>query len=807
MSSRLRVKVQRMTDTPPGPASGHSSSSVSGGAGDVVQARVINGNVYFQYGDGTRDVAPRQLPHGIRVFINRLADLAKLDELLMPSQADEEPLITYVISGTAGVGKTSLALHWANRVRDQFPDGQLYVDLRGYDPGLPLTPDQALEQFLLTLGVPAASIPNDLGAKSSIYRSVLADKKMLIILDNAGDTEQVRPLIPGAGRSLAIVTSRGSLTGLAIRNGAKRTTLETLSAAESVRLLTATTASYRRGDDPAEIEELAGLCAHLPLALRIAAERAASHPGMPLRELIDDLRDRSGLWDALSTPDANEANAVRTVFAWSYRALPREAAFLFCFLGLHPGRDFSQEAAVVLAGGTRREVRNSLGVLEGACLLEARGHRRFQFHDLLRVYAIDQAHHEIPQREQLDAVTRVCEWYLRSAYNCALSIAHDTTLLFTLPPSEIQAATFMDRDLAAQWYSAEKSNLVGAARAAYESRLFVLAWQLGMVLERIYASYNHFQDWRTTSELALAAARELGSRAAQAVMHESLGRLCRLLMQLDEAATHYEEAIAVYREQGDMLSTAKTLNGLAWVYLFAHRLDDARSGLADALAIARELGDEYWTATILFGLGYTYLQLLLHAESDECLADSLLIFRSLNDRLYEAMVLWFQSRLARDREELAAAVGLALEAVDISRDLDNRLWEATALLYLGKAQLAAGDAGGALVSYQRCEVLSRQESDISRGAWALDGAGVAYSQLGRLDDAAQFHRLAIAMFRQTGDRWKLAKSLGRLADALPEDPAEAMASRREAIQILADFPDAKSRAIRSRLLAAIGDAD
>lgn len=795
-----------MTNTPSNEGSDHSTSSVSGGAGDVVQARNINGNVYFQYGAGAQGGTPRQLPLGVRVFVNRLQDLAKLDELLTPPQSGEAPLTTYVISGTAGVGKTSLILHWANRVRDQFPEGQLYVDLRGYDPGLPLTPEQALEQFLLTLGVPAASIPNDLGAKSAIYRSILADKRTLVILDNASDTEQVRPLIPGPGRSLAIVTSRSQLSGLAIRNGAKRTTLETLSPEESVRLLTATTESYRRGDDPAEIRELADLCAHLPLALRIAAERAASHPGMPLRELIDDLRDESVLWDALRTPEANESNAVRSVFAWSYRALPREAARLFCFLGLHPGSEFSQEAAIVLAGGAGREVRNSLGVLEGACLIEARGYRRFHFHDLLRVYAIDLARHEVSQDEQLEAVTRICEWYLRSAYNCALAIAHDTTLMFTLPESEFPPAVFADRDQAMQWYNTEKPNLVGAVRAAFGARRFTLVWRLGVVLERVYATFNHFQDWRVTSELALAAARELGNRADQAVMHESLGRMYRLLMRLDEAATHYEEAIAIYRDQGDLLSTVKTRNGLAWVYLFAHRLEDARAVLADALGTVRGLADDYWTATILYGLGYAYLQLLRPGDADECLRDSLRIFRGLGDRFYEAMTLWFASYLAREQGEVLEAVRLAQQAVDMSRDLDNNLWEATSLLYLGKAQLAAGDAGDALVSYQRCEVLSRQESDISRGAWALDGVGLAYGQLGRPDDAAEFHRLAISVFRQVGDQWKLAKSLARLADALPASPEEALACRREAVEILADFPDPKSRALRSRLMAMTRDS-
>lgn len=798
-----------MTDTPQDASRDNTSSSVSGASHDVLQARDISGNIYFQYGAGVPDAAPQQLPRGIRVFINRISDLARLDELLepvTPDQPDSEPAVVYVISGTAGVGKTSLALHWANRVRGQFADGQLYVDLRGYDPGLPLIPDQALEQFLLTLGIPAASIPSDLGAKSGIYRTILSGKKMLVILDNAATADQVRPMLPGSGRSLALITSRSTLTSLAIRDGAWRTTLETLSEAESVNLITATTANYRRGDSPADIVELAALCAHLPLALRIAAERAASHPAMPLNELIADLRDSSGLWDILSTDDEGEASAVRTVFAWSYRALPTEAARLFCFLGLHPGSNFSLDAAIALVGAPPRAARKALGALEGACLLEAKGYKRYQFHDLLRVYAIDVARHEITQVEQLEAVSRVCEWYLRSAYNCVLSLAHDTSLLFELPPSHMPVAAFADRDQAGKWYTDERVNLVGAVRAAFETKLFTLTWQLGVVAERLFASYNHFGDWRATSELALAAARELADRAGQAAMHDSLGRLARLLMQLDTAAVHHEEALTIYRAENNPLTTVKAVNGLAWVYLFAHRLEDSRAVLAGVLPTARDLGDAYWLATILFSLGYTYLQLTRFDEADALLTEALAILRGLGDSLYESMLLTFHSYLARARGDATAAVVMAGEAVDMSRDLDNNLWEATCLLYLGKAQLAADNPGGALESYQRSEVLSRQENDISRGAWALDGVGVAYSRLGRPDDAAEFHRLAIAVFRQLGDRWKLAKSLDRLADALPDDQEEAQRSRREAIEILADFPDPKSRAIRARLLATTGDS-
>ncbi len=783
-----------------------AGASLSGGAHDVVQARDIGGDVTFVYGVGSRPIAPRQLPRGIRIFVNRAPDLARLDELLASPSAGEEPVVAYVINGTAGVGKTSLALHWANRARDHFPDGQLYIDLRGYDPGLPVTPDEAIEQFLLALGVPAAAIPPGRGAKASLYRSVLADKKMLIILDNAGSVPQVRPLIPGAGRNLAIVTSRSQLTGLQIRDGAQRGTLETLSEEDSLRLLTEITGRYRQGDAPAALAELARLCAYLPLALSIAAERAASRPGMPLGDLLADLRDESELWNALSTDDDADANSVRTVFAWSYRALSPAAARLFCLLGLHPGGEFSEAAAAVLAEGELRQARNSLAALVGASLLAEQGYRRYKFHDLLRVFAIDRAQQEIPQDEQLTAVTRTCEWYLRSAFNCGLKIAHDMTHLFGLPPSEIAAASFEDHSAAMAWYLSEKANLVGAARAAFETGNFLLAWQFGALLERIYTTFNHFQDWRATSELALAAARELSLRENEAAMHTSLGWLARMLMQLDEAAAHYDAAIAAYRERDDRPGLVKALNGVAWARLFAHRLDEAMSALNEALPIAREAGEGFLVAVILFGLGYTHLQLLLFDEAEGYLDESSQIFRALGDRLNETMVTSFHSYLARARGDIARALAAAQQAVDVSADLDSSLFEATALVYLGKAQLAAGSPGAALESYQASARRSRQEGDLSREGWAIDGAGLAYQMLGRPDDAAGFHRRAIAICRQLGDQWKLARSLERLADALPDDPDEAVRARLEAIEILADFPDPKSRAIRERLLARTGQA-
>lgn len=277
---------------------------------------------------------------------------------------------------------------------------------------------------------------------------------------------------------------------------------------------------------------------------------------MPLGDLIADLRDESGLWDALSVDEGGEADAVRTVFAWSYRALPPDAAHLFCLLGLHPGGSFGKAAALALSGHGR--LRGSLDALVDSCLLETAGRDRYRFHDLLRAYAIDRSGSEISQEDQLAAVRRACLFYLHSAYRCVQATAHDTTLLPTPDPAgDIPAVTFDTREQADQWYEEEKSNLVGAVQAAVGTGHLELALQLATVLERIYASHNHFGDWRVTSEIGLAAARKLARPSAEAGMYESLGRLCRMRMQLDEAADHYAHAVAVHRREGTRSTSSR----------------------------------------------------------------------------------------------------------------------------------------------------------------------------------------------------------------------------------------------------------
>jgi hypothetical protein len=299
--------------------------------GGAVQARDVGGGIHFHGGGppAANGPKPRQLLGDIRGFVNRVEETRRLDAVLTGNGGEPLVVSVCVIAGTAGVGKTSLALHWAHQAQEHFPDGQLYVNLRGYDPGPPVTPPEVLRRFLSALNVPAKAIPAEPEAAAALYRSLLAGRRMLVILDNAATATQVRPLLPGTAGCLVVVTSRSRLSGLSVRDGAQRLTLGTLSEPEAVALLSAVTVGYRDEDDRDKLTELARLCARLPQALRIAAERAASRPRMRLDDLIADLRDESVLWDALSTGDDEEADAVRTVFAWSYRALTAEAAALF----------------------------------------------------------------------------------------------------------------------------------------------------------------------------------------------------------------------------------------------------------------------------------------------------------------------------------------------------------------------------------------------------------------------------------------------------------------------------------------------
>ncbi|WP_333493574.1 ATP-binding protein [Kitasatospora cathayae] len=783
---------------------GRTHSAVSGSSThDLVQARDISGGIHFHRAAGHDSPAPkpRQLPADVRGFVNRVDELRALDTALTGEAADRPPAAVIVIAGTAGAGKTSLALHWAHRARDRFPDGQLYVNLRGYDPGRPVTAQEALHRFLTSLGVPAPSVPTDPDAAAALYRSLLADRRVLVILDNAATASQVRPLLPGSAGSLVLVTSRSRLSGLAVRDGARRLTLGTLPEPEAVALLRAVTADHRPQDDPDQLTELARLCAQLPLALRIAAERAASMPHMGLDDLIADLRDESALWDALSVGEDEDADAVRTVFAWSYRALPDQVARLFRLLGLHPGPDFGLHAAAALARLTPNRTRQLLDSLVGAHLVEQSAPDRYQFHDLLRAYATDQAQREDTPAERQAALHRVLDWYLHTADAAQQWLRPAEARLPLDPPADaVQPAAFADYNAAVDWAERERANLLHAVHTASAAGEDRRTWQLAAVLWNAQAPSAPGTDWPPAGRAGLTAAQHLGDDRARALLLTDLGMASTRTSALDDSLEHHRAALALWRGLGDRLNEAHSLNLIGLVHLHRRQLADAAYHFEQAFAAFRLQNEAQWQATTLANLAGTHYRAGRLPEAAAAVDEALTAHRALKNQRGEGNALRLLSDIRREDGDPAGALAAAQAALDIALSLRDHRLEGFWLLTLGDAQRADGQHTDALESYQRAAVLHRRLGDRSREAQAWHGAGEAYRHLDRPAEAAALLRRAAAAHHDLGDTWHEALSLDALAAALvSDDPPAARRHREDALALLTGYDDPRAAATRDRI--------
>ncbi|KIF76507.1 hypothetical protein QR77_26850 [Streptomyces sp. 150FB] len=780
----------------------NSANDLSGTSRDVVQAGSVSGGIHFHHaeaaGHGTSGPTPRQLPADIQVFVNRTDELCQLNAVLPGRGGGRLVVCLCVIAGTAGAGKTSLALRWSHQVQDEFPDGQLYVNLRGYDPGEPVTARQALRGFLRALGASAADIPQDVDDAAALYRSLLADRRVLILLDNAATVGQVRPLLPGSGGSLVVVTSRSRLSSLAVRDGARRLTLGTLHEPEAVALLRAVTRGFRPEDDESALRELAQLCARLPLALRIAAERAASHPHLRLDDLIADLRDESALWDALSTGDDDEADAVRTVFTWSYRALSPPAAHLFCLLGLHPGPEFALRAAAALADLGVGRARQLLDDLVGAHLLEQTAPDRYQFHDLLRAYAADQAIREEPPQQRDAALRRVLDWYLHTADSAATWIEPDEEHIPLAEPAPgAGPMDFADYDGAVDWSEREYTNLRHAAGAAAAAGLDQLTWQLAAVLWNALPPSASLADWLDTGRAGLAAAARSDDRRAQAFLLLCLGMAYRSANRLDDALDCLRQALDISRSLGNRHDEADALNLVGLIHLRTRRLDAAAELFEEAAGIFLDEGNTRGQAVALSNLATTLLDCGRLPAAYEAAERALAMHRSAGNERSEGGVLREMAELHREQGDLDTALQEAQDAVDIALRLRHHRLEGYWLLTLGNCRQAAGQYAAALTSYQRSAMLHRRLGDRSREALAWRGTGETCLRLDRPEEAASFHREAAAVHRELGDAWNHALDLAGLADALIADAPEAARGHwAEALVLLGAFDD--SRALRTR---------
>ena len=455
---------------------------------------------------GSAPVVPRELPGALRHFTGREHELQALTSLLDRLDDKAGTVVISAIGGTAGIGKTALAVQWAHQVADRFPDGHLYVNLRGFHPsGNPMPPTEAVRRLLDALGVPAARIPAGIEAQAGLYRSLLSGKRMLVVLDNAREAEQVRPLLPGSPGCLVLVTSRSQLAGLVAAEGAHTLTLDLLPQAEARELLARRLGRARVGAEPRGAAELIGLCAGLPLALAIAAASASARPGLRLAALAEELRDVQGRLDALETGDP--AVSARAIFSWSLSDLPAQAVRMFKLLGLHPGPDITIPAAASLAGIAPPQVRKALRELAGAYLVNEHVPARYAMHDLLRAYAAEQAHAFDSEADRKAAIRRILDHYLHTARAADRLLQPGRSPIALNPPQPGTAPEeFSGHTQAMAWFLAEQQVLLGAAELAHAAGCTTHAWKLPWTLSAFLDFRGDWQQMATVHHMALAAA-------------------------------------------------------------------------------------------------------------------------------------------------------------------------------------------------------------------------------------------------------------------------------------------------------------
>ena len=470
---------------------------------------------------------PRQLPACTAQFVGRSAELAALTSLLDRAVAGLAggggAVVISAVGGMAGIGKTTLALHWAHQVADRFPGGQLYVNLRGFDPAdAPVAPGEAVRGFLDGLGVDPALIPVDPQAQASLYRSLLAGRRVLVVLDNARDAGQVRPLLPGTATCLVVVTSRSQLPGLVAAEGARPLPLGLLPAAEARELLARHLGPDRAAAEPQAVAELIGLCAGLPLALSTVAARAAVQPGFPLAALAAELRDARGRLDALEAGDP--ATSMRAVLSWSCCHLDPAAAAMFRLLGTHPGPDISAAAAASLAGLAPRHARETLGTLTRAHLITDHVPGRFAMHDLVRAYAAEQASDVDSDTARRDALCRVLDHYLHTglAADMLLRPGREPPPSAHPPRPGARAEDLAGYDQALAWFEAERPVLLAAIAEAAAAGLVTHAWQICRAVENFAVIRGHWHDYARAQRTALAVAEQAGDVTGQAYAHRGL---------------------------------------------------------------------------------------------------------------------------------------------------------------------------------------------------------------------------------------------------------------------------------------------
>jgi DNA-binding SARP family transcriptional activator/Tfp pilus assembly protein PilF len=704
--------------------------------------------------------APAQLPADVDAFTGRADELAALDQLaamIGPSRGAAQPgagpaAMVIRVSGTAGVGKTAFVVHWARRARGAFPDGQLHVNLRGYDPGRPVPASDALAGFLRALGMPGQDIPRDLDERAAAYRTLLDGRRMLIVLDNASTVEQVRPLLPGSPSSLVLVTSRDSLAGLVARHGARRLDLHTLPQQDAVALLRALIGD-RAEIQPDSTAMLARQCARLPLALRVAAELAAASPAMTVAQLVGELADAQRRLDLLDA-GGDPGSAIRCVFSWSYGHLPDESARAFRLLGLSPGPDLDAHAAAALTGVPPAQAGHTLELLARTHLIHRTRPGRYGLHDLLRAYAAGLAVAEDAESARRAALTGLFDYYLAAA----------AAAMDTLVPAERHlrprvhgrgvpappAAGTANPAAARAWLDTERAALVAVSTHAAAHGWPAHATRLAGTVYRYLETGGHYGDAITIHSAARHTARRTGDRAAEATALTNLGIIGWRQGRYGQAAGHHRRALRISREIGDRFGEATALNNLGVVYERQGRYREAADHYRQTAILSADLDDRSGEARALANLGGTDCLQGRYEQAAGRLHRALVLFREISDHQGEAAVLAGLGGIDGQRGRYESATQNYHQALRLAIQIGDRSGEVEAHNGAGAVLLAAGQPGQARAQHDAALALARRIGDRYEQARAHDGLALTYRVTGDHSRARHHWEHALALFTVLG---------------------------------------------------------
>lgn len=727
---------------------------------------------------------PHELPAGIADFTGRDHELTELDAGLdHKAGPGASAIVISALDGMAGVGKTALAVHWAHRVKDRFPDGQLFVDLRGHARGTPSDPLRVLARFLRALGVPPERVPLDPDEAVAMYRTVLSGRRALVVLDNARGPEQVRPLLPGAASCVTVVTSRNQLGGLVARDGAQQFTLGILTEESARELVIRIVGERRVRAEPQAVTELLRLCAHLPLALRIAAANLAGTPDERIADHVSKLRTGNRL-DLLQVPDDPDT-VVRSAFTLSYTGLDDEARRLFRCIGVVPGAIFGAATVAALIDRPVSEALVPLGALTAAHLVELDGDH-YRCHDLLRLYARERLTTEESATRQDEIMARLHEFYLRSVAAAAdLLYPQMLRLPDEAPATNVVSMTFDDPGEALGWLDEELANMLAVIAHGEPDGQRRVAWRLADLLRGYFWLRRCTADWISAADDARRAAEAEGDRMAAASAWLSSGGAYWTISHLVVAIEHHHTALALAKEVGWVDGEAAALGNLASVYLESGELDRAESAYTTSLDLHTRHGRQSGRAIDMNNLGNLYWEMGALSRAERYLTEALAILDTTDAPVPKANALLNLGCVQHDTGNLATALETLRQALALCRTLGSGADEATALELIARVYLDSGRLGEALAEGQAALTLAQDISVHRIEAAALLTLGTVHHHLGHTGDAIKHHEQALSIGGAIDDRRAVTEALTGMAVArmATNDLARALDHVEEAVRV------------------------